>query len=230
MAWRSDLHPRDAKGRFANKGSLPAVSIAATMANLRAASDDDLMDVFHRLSARKILDKRALAAMDTELARREGIEDLTEATASPEQTRVDELVRRGWSYPEAYAEAYGRSAKRAASQERASLVERQRGESVESARRRAYREMVALNALQAEEATRGNLVTHRCRDVDPTSLWSAPPARARKCASPELLEFWEAHGGRLTYAQFRAQLVGTGAARGVAAAQRQAGAGRDFGL
>lgn len=230
MAWREELHPRDGRGRFAPKGSLPAVSIKRTLAALQVASDEDLMDVFHRLSSTKKLDKASLAAIDAELARRDGTADLPPPEDTPAQKHVDQLVGRGWSYAEAYAEAYGRSGKAIAAQERASLVERRKGESLEQARRRAYRELVALQALQAEEATRGNLTSRRCAQVDPMTLWSAPPERARRCASEELQRWWDSQGGRMTYAQWRAQLVTTRGARAAAQRSRLAGSGRDFGL
>lgn len=230
MAWREELHPRDTRGRFTRKGSLPTVSIKTTLANLAAASDDDLLDVFHRLSATKRLDEKSLRAIDAELARREGVADLPAAEDTPQQRQLDDLVRRGWSYAEAYAEAYGASAGRVDSQQQAALLDRRKGESLEHARRRAYAELVALEALQAEEATRGNLLAHRCRDLDPAALWSGPAARARKCASEELKRWWEDHGGRRTYTQFRATLVGTSGARKAAEKVRLGGSGRDFGL
>src|SRR5205085_7457706 len=160
---------------------------------------------------------RDFEAIYEELARREGGE-LPEPDDTPEQKHIDDLVRRGYSYAEAYTEAYGRSGGRA--DESAALVDRRKGESLEQARRRAYRELVALEALQAEEATRGNLVHPRCRGVDPVALWSGPPARARKCATEELLRWWEEHGGRHTWTEWRAQLVGTSSARAKAAAHR----------
>lgn len=229
MVWREELHPRDARGRFAHKGTLPAVSIKTTLNNPRAASTDDLLDVFHRLSSRKQLSVKTLKIIDDELKRREGVDELPPADDTPEQKHVDELVRRGWDYADAYAEAYGKSHKQVARERQAALVDRRAGESTEQARRRAYRELIALQALQAEEATRGNLLAKSCRDVDVTTLWGAAPARARRCASEELKRWWEDHG-RLTYGEFRAQLAGTGAARSSAAAARQRGAGKDFGL
>jgi hypothetical protein len=229
MAWREDLHPRDAHGRFAHKGALPAISIKATLANLRVASDDELMDVYHRLSATKRLDTRKLAAIDAELARREGAPDLAEPDDTPEQLHVDQLVARGYSYAEAYAEAYGTSGRDVDRDQAAALVDRRKGETLEQARRRAYAEMVTLQALQAEEATRGNLTSKRCPGVDPAALWSGPAARARKCASEELLRWWESNGGRTTYTEFRAQLVNTSGARRAAENVRLGGSGRDFG-
>jgi hypothetical protein len=231
MAWREELHPRDDRGRFARKGALPAVSIKATLTNLRLASDDQLFDIFHRISARKKPSIEQLTAIDAELARRDGTAELAEVEPPTEnERRTDELVTRGWSYADAYAEVHGLSAKRIAQQQKAALIDRRAGETLETARRRAYREMMALSALQAEEATRGNLLTHPCRSVDPASLWSATPSRANRCASEELKRFWESHGGRPTYAEWKARLGGDHRQRAAAAAGRGAAAGRDFGV
>ena len=229
MAWREELHPRDARGRFARKGSMPAVSIKTTLSNLQMASDDDLFDVYHRLSSTKRLDKRSLAAIDAELARREGKASLPPPVDTPEQVKVDELVGRGYSYAEAFAEAYGRSSASVAREQADVALDRRRGETREQAIRRSYQAMVALESLQAEEATRGNLLSRRCPHADPRSLWSGPAARARKCASEELLRWWEEHGGRRTYTEWRARFVAPGRARQAAERSRLAGSGRDFG-
>lgn len=228
MAWREELHPRDARGRFVHKGAAAAVSLKSTLANPSTASADDLMDVFHRLSSQKKLSVRNLKIIDEELARREGTEDLAPADDTPEQRQVDSLVRRGWDYADAYQEVYGRGGERGEAEQEYATLGPRRGETTEQARRRAYREMVALSALQAEEATRGNLLAKGCENVPVTTLWGAAPARARKCASEELKRWWEQHG-RVTYAEFRAQLGGTGVRRARASAAL-AGAGRDFGV
>lgn len=222
MSWREDLHPRDARGRFAHKGAAPAVSIKATLAALPAASDDDLLDVYHRLSAARKLDHRSLHAIDVELARREEVAKLPLPELTAEQRKVDDLLRRGWSYADAYADAYGRSAGRVRTDQEAALVGRRTGETAEGARRRAYAEIVALEALQAEEATSGVLLAKQCLGIDPAVLWSAPAPRARRCASEELKRWWESNGGRKTYADFKATLAG---------GRRVSGANeRDFGL
>jgi hypothetical protein len=44
-------------------------------------------------------------------------------------------------------------------------------------------------------------------NVDPITLFSGPTARARKHASEDLLRWW-ADNGRMTYAEFRAQILG----------------------
>lgn len=203
MAWREELHPRHPNGRFAPKGTTPAVSITKTLANLGSVSDDDLFDVFHRMSSRKQLDRRSLAIVDAELARREGLAKLPPPDDTPEQVRLDDMVRRGASYAEAYADVYGGPQGAAEA-----TVERRKGETTHQARRRAYSELVALQALQAEEATRGHLLRGGCQHVDPMTLWSAPPNRALKCASEELQRWWADNGGRLNYDTWLRMLSG----------------------
>jgi hypothetical protein len=197
-------------------------------ANLREASDDDILDVIGRVAH----DQTRWAALDAELARREGVAELPPPEDTSEQKHIDDLVRRGWSYADAYAEAYGRSGRDVERDQVATLVDRRAGETLEQATRRAYAEVVTLQMLQAEEATRGNLVSRHGRDVDPRTLWSAPAAQARRQASQELMQWWEANGGRLTYAEFKAQLGTTrsSATRSKTEAARLAGSGRDYGL
>jgi hypothetical protein len=220
MAWREDLHPRDARGRFAVKGSAPVPQIKATLADLTAAPDDDLFDVFHRLSSRSKLDTKSLTAIGAELARREGLAKLPPAAEpTPEEAHADDLIRRGYSYAEAYTEAYGKPAGRGDGVQ----IERREGESLEHARRRAYAELVDLQALQAEEATRANLVKGKCRGTDPAALWSASPARARRCATDELKMWWQDNGGRLTYQAWKDQLKGRATAS-------TSGNGQDYGI
>jgi hypothetical protein len=230
MAWREELHPRDARGRFASKGSFSAVSIKATLANVHMASTEDLMDVFHRVLARKQFSQRDYDMLDKELARRENKTEIDAPDDTPEQKKIDDLVRRGWSYADAYADAYGVSERTTRGQEVDAMVGRGKGETREAAIRRSYAELVALQALQAEEATRGNLLTRPCAHVDPASLWSGPAARARKCASEELMRWWEENGGRRTYTEYKASL-GAGGSRTKAAAEkiRLGSSGKDFG-
>lgn len=59
---------------------------------------------------------------------------------------------------------------------------------------------------RAAEATRGALLNEDARKagIDSLSLFMGPEARARRWASPELLEHWE-HFPRVTYAEFERQ-------------------------
>ncbi len=221
MTWREELHPRDARGRFARKGTKTAVPIGKTLAHIETATDDDLFDLFHRIGTTNKYNPKTLAKIDAELARREGLAKLPPPTDTPEQVRIDDLVRRGSSYAEAFEDVYGRHGRRASDSDPG--VDRRPGESTQKARRRAYQELVALEALQAEEATRGHLLAKQCAGAAPETLWSASPDRARRCASEELKRWWEEQGGRRTYSVFVASLEGRRAAV-------SAGQGRDFGV
>lgn len=235
--WDPLAHPRDARGKFIRKGLLSAPSIKGTLANLRDVSDDDLLDVFARISHRSRLDarsRRQLKDLDAELARREGAAGDVDEPETPEQARVDNLVGRGWSYAEAYAEVHGGDVARAGRDQRTQLadINRRPGESREQALRRMYAEVTYLNYLQAERWTRGNLLSReaRARGVDPVGLFSGQRTRARRYASEELKRFWAEVAPRQTYAEWRAAMVGDAAERRRVQVSALAGSGRDFGL
>lgn len=61
--------------------------------------------------------------------------------------------------------------------------------------------------IAAEDECRGNLVNKagRADDIDPWELWTGSSAHARRYASEELLDFWEANP-RLTVTEFREQI------------------------
>lgn len=200
---------------------------------LAAASVDQLTDAFRHISTRPSSPGqiKALREIDAELARREGVPDLR-VDDDPYSRKMDDLISRGRSYADAYAEVRGLDPARLNHQERTALVdaERRPGERREQTLRRMYAEHVAMSYVQAEAQTRGNVLTAegRAKGVDPMSLWSGQTARARKYASDELKQHWESTGGRLTWTQFRAQYDVRG--RGAAEASRLAGSGRDFGV
>ncbi len=86
------------------------------------------------------------------------------------------------------------------------LADRRKGESRRTTMRRAYDAWTYERYLQAEEATRGHLVTGPAQSagVSALSLFSGTLARALKWASSELLEWWDDNGGRVTFADFLA--------------------------
>ncbi len=235
-AWRESDHPRDARGRFVSKGTWGAVSIKRVLANPRDVSDDDILDVFHRISQRKRLGQGGeaeLKALDAELARREGSSDLEAVDDSPQARKVDELVSRGWPYADAYAEAYGLGAKATAKAQReekwaAVDTARKPGETREKALRRMYAEQTYLSMLAAEEWTRGHTIAQKWTGkVELASLFSGPRTRARKYASEDLKRYWDEVEPRRTYAEFKARMIGN---RAEAQEMALAGSGRDFGL
>jgi hypothetical protein len=274
----------------------PAAAEADPLAgvDLAALSDDELFDLFGDLSARDDAPEAALAALDTEMARREeaveppppepnpldGVDldalsddelyrwwnaypnraevvaairteldrrDAVAATASAaplladddveltaEQRRIEELIAAGWDYLDAYAEVYGADPADLARQERTAAVDadRRAGETREQAVRRAYDEWVHVQLVAAEQATRGYLLTRegQAAGIDPVSLFSGPAARARKWASEELKRWWADGNPRLTFTEFRAQLLDRDTDQRAAERIRGQGNGRDFGL
>lgn len=173
-----------------------------------------------------------LAALDADLDAAEA-ERAERAAEAERERRLEVLVARGWSWAEAYAEAYGLDEDEMRRQELAAAVDAQRqaGETRDQTVRRIYDEWVHLQWLAAEKATNGYLLNAAgvAAGVDPLSLWGGNVERARKYASEELRRWWEDHP-RKTLTEFRADLLGRD--RDVAAAHRGAGRGngRDFGL
>jgi len=213
----------------------PAVERITQRLGLRDKGDEELALSFVSIAAMPDRPGKnlALAALDAELARREGLSVLPPPATDPRARRVDELVAKGWSYVDAHADAHGLDPEKMAREERDALVDvhRQPGERREQTLRRMYAEHVHMEYRQAEDVTRGNLLSRegRAKGIDPASLWSGPAARARKYASDELKQWWEATGGRRTWAEFRSQ-YGTSSQRRAAREASLAGAGRDFGL
>jgi hypothetical protein len=200
--------------------------------NLAEMDADQLADLFAELSGRDDTPDDAFERVLVEMDRREaaatpGGFDLPEETA--EQRRIDELVDRGWDYLDAYADVYGQDPEQLQREQRAQLVERQPGETVDQAVRRAYDEWVHLQYLAAEDATRGHLLSAAgtAEGIDPVSLFSGTTARARKYASEDLLRWW-ADNQRLTFTAFKAEVLGRKADIAAAEATRLQGNGRDF--
>lgn len=201
---------------------------------LRAVDEEDLARAHRELAAAPASAGRDLAvrALRNELRRRERA--AAKAAADPRAAAVDELVRAGESFAEAYAQVHNLSAEQMAAQERAALLDAQRrpGETRRKAIRRLYDEHIAAAYLDAEAATRANLLSPagRARKIDPQSLFSGPSDRARRYASKELKLWWEEHGGRPTFPAFQALYAGTAARRNAARASAQRAAGRDYGV
>lgn len=128
---------------------------------------------------------------------------------TPEQQQIDDLMSQGRSYLDAYAEVYGKDAEALAREEGGSSIVRRPGETVDKAIRRAYDELVHVQYLEAEEATNGYMVTKQgvSDGIDPASLFSGTTARAYKYASEELQRWW-GRNPRVTFNQYKAQILG----------------------
>lgn len=209
---------------------------------LATATVDELADAFRAISTGRggPARDRALAELDAELARREGVAELT-VQDDHQSRQLDDLLARGWSYLDAYAEVHHLDVAQLQREERMALVdaERRPGERRDATIRRMYAESVYLAWAQAEADTNGQLLSkaaqqenaRRSRQGKPlitaASLWSGQAARARKYASDELKEWWESHGGRRTLTEYRAQFTGD---RAAAERARMSGQGRDYGV
>ena len=95
--------------------------------------------------------------------------------------------------------------------ERATLidVDRRPGESRRQTLRRLYDGWTYLRYTQAEEDTRGHVLTQEgwARHIDPVSLFSGNTGRAMRYASDELKAWWERNGGRVTFTEYVARKV-----------------------
>lgn len=206
---------------------------AAAPADLTTATVDQLTDWFAQVSAQPPgtpgLDEQLLA-IDAELARREGVDEL-QVTDTPQSRQIDELVSSGWRYLDAYAEVHHLDVRQLEREERLTLLaaEHRPGERRAKTIRRMYHEYTLIAAMQAEDDTNGNMLSRAgvAKGIHPARLWSGNAATARKYASDELKQWWSEHGGRVTATQWAAQF--TGDTEG-AKLSKMTGQGRDYGV
>ncbi|SDH67687.1 ADP-ribosyltransferase exoenzyme [Sinosporangium album] len=207
--------------------------------NVQAMPDGELEDLkarhmpsYHSDPHSAALISRVFAELDARHRDQNPPDDRT-----PEEQRTDELIAQGWDPREAYAEAHGLDAVEMERQERRALIDAQRApedKQREDTVRRMYRQWVHEQWLAAEQATRGYLLSRLGvkAGVDPRKLWGGNPVHARAYASEELKRWWaeQPNGGRMTYAEWRAQWLGT-ASEARAARERRitSGNGRDLG-
>ncbi|MFI6634301.1 hypothetical protein ACIBI7_35930 [Nonomuraea fuscirosea] len=175
--------------------------------------------------------RRIIAELD-DRDRQQGAED----DRTPEEIRVDDLIAQNWDPRDAYAEVYGLSDEEMDRQERIAIIDAERGagERREQAVRRMYRQWVYEQALEAERATNGYMLSPLGRKAgkNPQDLWGGNADHAYAYASEELKRWWadQPNGGRMTYEEWRAQWLGDSRDRRQAQERRQtAGNGRDFG-
>ncbi|WP_344923124.1 hypothetical protein [Streptosporangium oxazolinicum] len=174
--------------------------------------------------------RRVFAELDTR-DRQAGSED----TRTPQEREIDALIAGGWDPRDAYAEVHGLDAGEMDRQEREALIDAQReaGERREATVRRMYKQWVHEQWLEAERATRGYLLSRLGvrAGIDPQKLWGGNPTHAAAYASEELKRWWaeQPNGGRMTYAEWRAQWLGDARDRRDARERRNtSGNGKDF--
>lgn len=195
---------------------------------IKAMGDDELFDKFAELSKQDTLDEPLMQRLIADMDRREqGAGKPAELTA--EQKRVDELVAGGRDFLSAYAEVHGKDENVLKGEQGRSAVERRPGEKSAAAVRRSYDEFTHVNYLQAEKATRGNMLNKRGKTdgVDPLTLFTGPVSRARRYASEELMRWWSTNG-RMNLTQFRAEVLGGAKDRAAAKKTRQLSNAKDF--
>jgi|1185.fasta_scaffold00009_18 hypothetical protein len=233
-------------GRFAPKNGAPAAPrrrrgsakpadrpAGGPPADLTAATVDELTDAFRAVSAQPPGTpglEQQLLAIDAELARREGVAQLT-VEDTPHSRQIDDLTEAGWSFLDAYAEVHHLDVRKLEREQRMSMLaaEHRPGEPRAKTIRRMYHEYTLLAALQAEDETAGNMLSRAgvAKGIDASSLWSGTSARARKYASDELKQWWSEHGGRITATQWAAQFTGDTAG---AKRSKMTGQDKDFGI
>ncbi|HET8581762.1 MAG TPA: hypothetical protein VFL65_00810 [Jatrophihabitans sp.] len=145
------------------------------------------------------------------------------ADLAAKEAKFDELVAAGYDPEVAYADAFGKSVEKI---RRQAAIDGLRadgftGVNFERLSSAAYHAEVEKLVIAAENGTRGAFfnaegakVNARAalrageRPISPAELWTRGESFARKYASPELLKWWDDHGGRLTLSDFRASLLG----------------------
>lgn len=124
--------------------------------------------------------------------------------------RVDELAAEGLSYEQAYAEVFGKDVDRMRREDAITRLRRAGyvGRGFDELARAAFRDALDEQYLAAEAATNGFLLTAQGQrnGLDPRDLWLRNESYARKWASDELKEWWDANG-RVTFDEFSAGLL-----------------------
>jgi hypothetical protein len=192
------------------------------------ASRDENWDAFNTIVAE--MDRREQDARAFDGPQPEDHWNLGDDGVTDQEREVDARLARGWSYADAYADVYGGDADRVRQQERSSSVDRSAGESTDQAVRRAYDQFVHEQWLRAEADTSGHMLTREAQaaGIQPVDLFSGNSARARRYASEDLQRWWAANGGRTTFTQYRAQVLGRSRDRRSAERTRLQSNSRDF--
>lgn len=188
---------------------------------LRALSDDQLADAVGATD-----DDARLDVLLAELDRR----DKAAAKAAADRARrarrrehrdaardaaYERRVAAGDDPEAAYAAAYGLTAERVRRDAAIGHLRSAgyRGKGLAELTRAAFADHVDIAHQAAEDECRGQLLTaeglrlEAAGKLRPRDLFTGPEARARKYASPELLDFWQAHG-RLTVEDYAGGILG----------------------
>lgn len=187
-------------------------------AELRQMSDDRLADHLANVGDDDAAVERVLAELDRRdkvaAAAQRRTEARNAARAAKEARQdaaYDRALAAGDDPQEAYERIFGVSVERQRRDEAISSLRSAgyRGRNFDELVRSAYRDHTRQSYQDAEAATNGYLVNKAgdAAGVHPATLFTGPEVRARKYASRELLDYWQAHG-RLTVDDFKASLLG----------------------
>lgn len=203
-------------GRARTPRQMTDVELDRRMAQAIRADDMDLLD---RLDGEVMArEQRRASAAERRQARRE-------AEDERRGQEFDRLLAQGVDEETAVSDAYGVSVDRQRrDRARSQLSASGYHGTFEQQARASYRDRVRADYLAAEDSTRGHMLSRDAerRGVDPHSLFSGPETRARANASDELLAWWD-ENGRITYDEWRAELLDDGGA-----ARRLRGGRGDF--
>lgn len=170
------------------------------------------------------MDRRQVAEQAREAKRvrdREARQARADAREREQAAMFDRLMSAGVSEEEAVADAYGIPVER---QRRTALLGELHANGYKGGLREAaraeYEADIRARYRTAEDATRGHMLTREgeAKGLDPEALFTGPESRARRYASPELLEWWDEHG-RLTFDEYLAERLDPANARRLRAAR-----------
>jgi hypothetical protein len=176
-------------------------------AELRELSDDDLETRFAEVAE----DETRLDLVLAEMDRRQAEADAAEADPDAEKwAEVERLAAEGWDYEQAYAEVFDVDLERMRRDEAIAALRAEgfTGRGFDELARAAYARALDEQYTAAEDATNGYLLTAegQRKGMDPRQLWRQNETYARRWASDELKQWWD-DNGRLTFDQFRAELL-----------------------
>jgi hypothetical protein len=203
---------RAARGHVEFRPPTPA---HAERAAWREFTDDQLADAMGATEDDAVLERivaeleRRDAAERKATAQRERRRRARDARDGARQTAYDEALAAGEDPEEAYARIWSVSEATMARERALELLSDVPGKSFRAKVKQAHAEHIEERYVHAEGICRGHMLSPAGQraGVSAASLFSGPAARAKKYASPELLDYFREHG-RTTLEDFTADLLG----------------------
>lgn len=200
----NELDRRDSGGAVPPPGQDPLAG-----KDLQNLSDDELF----ALHSQDGMPQDAIDRIEHEMDRRDAGGAATETRPlTDSQRQVAALEAQGMSFFEAFDQVHGIDSQTRTRMEKEAAVDAERlpGETREQTLKRMYQDWVDAEYFEAEQATRGHLLTREgeAAGIDPAALFSGQTARARKFASEELKRWWAESNRRRTFTQFKADMLG----------------------